>query len=232
MRAGGAPTTVLEDLDGERREVTAHAQLGELEAQRPAGVGAAQEHHGGRHHPALRREASGSDDRLAEHLAALDDRPPGRRCGPRRRRRARRRACTSSSSTRCVASPQVGKRLAVTLARRRQRGRRRAPRPAPGPWSKRPWPQQRLEIGAGRSSTIEHDRLAVWPTRRSRALRLHHLRARRLCLAGPGCEQGRSRCRRAGNTAAEARPSRFQTQRQSSESATTASPHQARARYG
>ena len=56
----------------------------------------------------------------------------GRRCGRRRRRRAAPSGCTSSNSTRCVASPQVGKRLAaicVVVAR----GRRRAPRPAPGP---------------------------------------------------------------------------------------------------
>jgi len=74
QRAGGAPTTVLEYLDGESGEGPTGAQLGELEAEGPGGIGGPKEQHRGGYHPAFGRVASGRHDGLTEHLAPLHDR--------------------------------------------------------------------------------------------------------------------------------------------------------------
>ena len=73
QRSRGTAPAALADLGRQAGERPAGAELGQLEAEGLAGVGASQEEHAGGDDAAIRGVPHGGHDRLAEHLAALDD---------------------------------------------------------------------------------------------------------------------------------------------------------------
>ena len=206
-------------------ERTARAQLGELEAQ---AAGRRRRRAGTAWWPTPRgAPARGVRPRRWPGRASGCPRRPGgdRRCGRRATKASSPSGCTSSRSTRSLASPQVGKRLTATS---RSRGpgavEHLDPRPVGvEPCRGRAAPRDRGS-GPSRSSARPHRRPNRCPTLRPRRLRA------RAARAVPGRNAERSMSLR-GKYSSDGSPSRSR-QRQASDSATTASPHQARARYG